>query len=262
MINKKTYKIVAFILLIFMLLVGLYYLASSKTFQFFGGIYPRIETNEKVVALTFDDGPSPKTDTVIAILEKLNVKATFFLTGNSMHHYFSETERIIASGHEIGNHTYSHKRLIFRSYKTIASEIEKTDSLIRKAGYKGDIHVRPPHAKKLLALPYYLEQNDRKTILWDIEPESIEKISDSSDLMAQYVVEHSKNGSIILLHPMYDWENESINAIEKIVNGLKNRGYEFKTVSELLEQEGDRVDSQPLINRPLSGVQRPAMSSR
>jgi len=235
--KNKINKIIVFLLVTFLLLVGLYYLVSSRTFQFFGEIYPKIVTNEKVVALTFDDGPSPKTDTVIAILEKLNVKATFFLTGNSMHHYFSETERIVASGHEIGNHTYSHKRLIFRSYKTITSEIERTDSLIRKAGYNGDIHFRPPHAKKLLLLPYYLEQNDRKTILWDIEPESINKISTSSDLMAQYVVENSKNGSIILLHPMYDWYNESINAIEKIVNGLKNRGFEFKIVSELIEYE-------------------------
>lgn len=236
--NNKTYKIIAYILLIFLLLGGLYYLVSSRTFQFFGEIYQKVNTKQKVIALTFDDGPSPKSDTVLTILKKLNVKATFFLTGNSMHHYFPETERIVASGHEIGNHTYSHKRLIFRSYKTITSDIEKTDSLIRNAGYKGDIHFRPPHAKKLLVLPYYLEQNDRKTILWDIEPESIDKISASSDLMAQYVVENSKTGSIILLHPMYDWDNESINAIEKIVNGLKIKGFEFKTVSELLEYEG------------------------
>ncbi|MDX9783015.1 MAG: polysaccharide deacetylase family protein [Bacteroidales bacterium] len=236
--NNKTYKIVAFMLLIFLFLIGLYYLASSRKFQFFGEIYPKVNTRQKVIALTFDDGPSPKTDTVLTILNNNNIKATFFLTGNSLHHYFSETERIVALGHEIGNHTYSHKRLVFRSYKTIASEIEKTDSLIRKAGYKGDIHFRPPHAKKLLVLPYYLEQNDRKTILWDIEPESIDKISASSDLMAQYVVGNSKSGSIILLHPMYDWDNESINAIETIVNGLKNKGYEFKTVSELLEYDG------------------------
>lgn len=155
-----------------------------------------------------------------------------------MHHYFIETERIVASGHEIGNHTYSHKRLIFTTYKTIASEIEKTDSLIRKAGYTKDIHFRPPHAKKLLVLPYYLEQNNRKTIIWDIEPESIDEISSNSELMAKYVVEYSENGSIILLHPMYDWDNESINSIEKIILGLKDKGFEFKTVSELLEYEG------------------------
>jgi len=231
-------RISIFVSLYILLLVALYFLCSSRSFQFFGEIYSQIDTDQKVVALTFDDGPSPKTDTILTILNNNNVKATFFLTGNSMHHYFLETERIFASGHEIGNHTYSHKRLIFRSYKTIVSEIEKTDSLIRKAGYKGDIHFRPPHAKKLLVLPYYLEQNERKTILWDIEPESIDKISANSDLMAQYVIENSRNGSIILLHPMYDWDNESINAIEKIVNGLKNKGYEFKTVTELLEYDG------------------------
>ena len=212
-------------------------MSSSKSFQFFGEIYPNINTGQKVVALTFDDGPSPKTDTILTILDSNCVKATFYLTGNSMHHFFSETKRIAASGHEIGNHTYSHSRLIFKSYKTIASEIERTDSLIRKAGYKKDIHFRPAHAKKLLILPYYLEQNNRKTILWDIEPESIDKISSDSELIANYVIENAKNGSIILLHPMYDWDNESIDAIEKIIQGLKNNGYEFKTISELLEYE-------------------------
>lgn len=236
--NNKIFKLLDLLLIILLLLTGLYYLTSSKTFQFFGELLPRINTQQKVVALTFDDGPSPKSDTVIAILEKLNVKATFFLTGNSMHHYFPETERIVNSGHEIGNHTYSHKRLIFKSYKTITSEIEKTDSLIRKAGYTKEIHFRPPHAKKLLFLPYYLEQKNIKTILWDIEPESKDEIASNSDLIAKYVIEHSRNGSIILLHPMYDWDNESINAIEKIVYGLKKKGFEFKTISELLEYEG------------------------
>lgn len=236
--NKKAYRLAAFIIVIILLSAGLYYLSSSRTFQFSGEIYPKIDTREKVIALTFDDGPSPKADTVLAILKKMDVKATFFLTGNSMKNYFSETERIIASGHEIGNHSYSHKRLIFKSYKTIASEIEKTDSLIRKAGYTKEIHFRPPHAKKLLVLPYYLAQNDRKTILWDIEPESIDEIASDSDLMAKFVIEHSDKGSIILLHPMYDWDNESINTIEKIADGLKSKGFEFKTVSELLEYEG------------------------
>ncbi len=236
--NNKILKLPLYTFLFFLLLTGMYYLVSSKTFQFFGEIFPRINTRQKVVALTFDDGPSPKSDTVLAILKKLDVKSTFFLTGNSMHYYFPETERIVNSGHEIGNHTYSHKRLIFKSYKTISSEIEKTDSLIRKAGYTKEIHFRPPHAKKLLLLPYYLEKNNIKTILWDIEPEKTDEIASNSDLIAKYVIEHSGNGSVILLHPMYERDNQSINAIEKIVRGLRQKGFEFKTISELLEYEG------------------------
>jgi chitin deacetylase len=235
--TTKIIKIAAFTLLFILLLVSLYRLSSSKTFQFFGEIYPRVNTGQKVVALTFDDGPSPKSDTVLSILNKYNVKATFFLTGSSMHHYFPETERIVASGHEIGNHTYSHKRLIFKSYRTIASEIEKTDSLIRKAGYKKEVHFRPTHAKKLILLPLYLDRNKRKTILWDVEPESMDKIASNSELIANYVIKNTKKGSIILLHPMYDRDNESINSIEKIITGLRDKGFEFKTVSELLEYE-------------------------
>jgi chitin deacetylase len=235
--NRGAYRITIITILIVFVFIGLYYLSSSKSFQFFGEIYPRINTTKKIVALTFDDGPSLKSDTILSILDKHNIKATFFLTGNSMNHYFSETQRIVAAGHEVGNHTYSHKRLLLKSYRRIGSEIEQTDSLIRKAGYKKDIHFRPPHAKKLLILPYYLKQHKRKTILWDIEPESINDISNDSELMAEYVVENSKNGSIILLHPMYDWGNESINSIEKIIGGLRGKGFELKTVSELLEYE-------------------------
>lgn len=235
--KRKIYRAILYSTFLMQLLVGLYYLCNSRTFQFYGELYPRINTQQKVVALTFDDGPSPKSDTVLSILNSHGVKATFFLTGKSVCHYLAQTQRIIGSGHEVGNHTYSHKRLIFKSYKTIASEIEKTDALLRKAGYTKAIHFRPPHAKKLFTLPYYLEKNNRKTILWDIEPESIHKITSNSDLMAEYVIGHTKPGSIILLHPMYDWDNASINSIEKIIIGLKDLGFEFKTISELLECE-------------------------
>lgn len=234
MFVKRIIRIILFFIAILLLFLGGYFLTSSRTFQFFGELYSTISTKKKVIALTFDDGPSPKTEEILAILEKHNVLATFFLTGNSMHHYFLETKMIVAAGHEIGNHTYSHKRLIFKSYTMIASEIEKTDSIIKRAGYNKEIHFRPPHAKKLFILPYYLKHHNRKTILWDIEPESIQTISHNSDLLANYVISHSNNGSIILLHPMYDWNNISVNALEKIIIGLKQKGYVFKTVSELL----------------------------
>lgn len=237
MIRISTLKVIFSIAILILFFVGLFFLSKSKSFQFFGEIYPNISTTHKIIALTFDDGPSPKTDTVLSILQQNKIKATFFLTGNSMHHYFNETERIVNEGHEIGNHTFSHDRLILKSHSTIAKEIEMTDSLIRKAGYQKEIHFRPTHAMKLLVLPYYLKKNNRKTITWDIEPESENEVASNSNMIAEYVIKNSKNGSIILLHPMYDWDGESINSINKIINGLTNRGFEFKTVSELLEYE-------------------------
>jgi peptidoglycan-N-acetylglucosamine deacetylase len=206
----------------------------SRTFQFFGGIVDSVETDEKVVALTFDDGPSPKTDEILGILSDADVKATFFLVGEAMEEYPQETRRIVEDGHQIANHTYSHRRMIFLPLSTIASEIERTDALIRAAGYEGEIQFRPPHANKLVLLPYYLKQHSRKTLLWTLEPNSYPEVNANSEKITEYVLEHVKPGSIILLHVMYDKKGTSVGAIKGIAEGLKDMGYKFVTVNELL----------------------------
>lgn len=215
-------------------LLACYWVMNSRTFQFFGGITAHADTDKKVVALTFDDGPSEKTDEILAELKDSDVKATFFLVGQSMEQYPDETARIAAAGHQIGNHTYSHNRMVFRSLAYIADEIEKTDRLIRASGYQGDIQFRPPNGKKLLLLPYYLHQHNRKTILWDIEPNSYGEVNTTADSIVQYVLENAKPGSIILLHVMYDSKGTSIGAIKGIAEGLKEKGYDFVTINELL----------------------------
>jgi len=208
---------------------------NSRNFQFFGGIVNQVDTQEKVVALTFDDGPSEKTDTILSILNSENVKATFFLIGSEIEKYPEQTKKLISAGQEIGNHTYSHNRMVFKTPSYIKEEIEKTDNLIRAMGFKDIIQFRPPNGKKLLFLPYYLRQNNRKTILWDLEPNSFPDINSSSDKIAQYVIDNVKPGSIILLHAMTDNKGTTIDAIKGIIEGLRNKGYEFKTVNELLE---------------------------
>jgi len=125
--------------------------------------------------------------------------------------------------------------MVLKSPSFIKEEIEKTDQLIRMTGYSGEINFRPPNGKKLVILPYYLSQHNRKTITWDIEPDSFPEIANNSDQMVRYVVANTRPGSIILLHVMYSSRQESVNAIKGIVTGLKAQGYNFKTVSELLE---------------------------
>lgn len=234
----KKFFISSAIVLVLLFLTGLaaYKIMSSRSFQFFGGIVNRIDTQDKVVALTFDDGPSQKVNSVLSILNSENVKATFFLIGEEIRHNPDETKKIINAGHQIGNHTYSHKRMVFKSPSYIKKEIEDTDKLIREMGYKEPIQFRPPGCKKLLFLPYYLKQNDRKTILWDLEPETYPEIKSNSENIIKYVVDNTKPGSIILLHPMYDKKGTAIGAIKGIIKGLKDKGYSFKTVNELLEE--------------------------
>lgn len=214
---------------------GLYKLMNARTFQLFGEVVSSLNTNQKTVALTFDDGPNDKADHVLHILKQANIKATFFLIGESIEKYPEEAEKLVQAGHEIGNHTYSHQRMIFKSPSFIENEIEKTDQLIREAGYEGEILFRPPYGKKILGLPYYLSKHDRKTIMWDVEPESYPKIAKNPETIVQYVLQHTKPGSIILLHIWHYSKEEQSYIIENVTKGLKEKGYTFQTVSQLLQ---------------------------
>ncbi|MBK5443200.1 MULTISPECIES: polysaccharide deacetylase family protein [unclassified Peribacillus] len=228
--KKKLIFIGIGILLVFILLFSTYKLMNSRTHQLFGGLTAKVETNQKVVALTFDDGPSKNVNQILPLLDKYNVKATFFLIGNEIERYPEEAKKIVEAGHQIGNHTYSHKRMVFKSSSYIKEEIEKTDKLIQNFGYKGEIDVRPPNGKKLVGLPYYLNKNDRDTITWNIEPDSY--YNSASDKV-NYVKDHIKPGSIILMHPMYDDTGKELQAIEGVLKLLSNEGYTFVTVNEL-----------------------------
>ncbi|MGW6300176.1 polysaccharide deacetylase family protein [Peribacillus butanolivorans] len=228
--KKKLIFIGIGILLGFILLFSTYKLMNSRTHQLFGGLTAKVETNQKVVALTFDDGPSKNVNQILPLLDKYNVKATFFLIGNEIERYPEEAKKIVEAGHQIGNHTYSHKRMVFKSSSYIKEEIEKTDKLIQNFGYKGEIDVRPPNGKKLVGLPYYLNKNDRDTITWNIEPDSY--YTSASDKV-NYVKDHIKPGSIILMHPMYDDSGKELQAIEGVLKLLSDEGYTFVTVNEL-----------------------------
>ncbi|MDN3020224.1 polysaccharide deacetylase family protein [Paenibacillus sp. BSR1-1] len=220
------------IFIIFLFLFGTYKLMNARTFQLFGGLTNQVETNQKVVALTFDDGPTKNVEQILPLLKKYNAKATFFLIGNEIEKSPEEAAMIVKAGHQVGNHTYSHNRMIFKSPSYIKDEIEKTDRLLRKAGYKGEIDFRPPNGKKLFGLPFYLSKHNRDTITWNLEPDTY--YTTASDKV-KYVADHIKPGSIILMHPMYDRTGNELEAIEGILKTLSDEGYRFVTVNELQE---------------------------
>ena len=228
---KKTLVLLGIGIFLFsLLLLGTYKLMNSRTYQLFGGLTKQVETNQKVIALTFDDGPADNTNLILPLLEKYNAKATFFLIGAEIEKYPEEARRIAQEGHQIGNHTYSHNRMIFKTPSYYKDEIEKTDQLIQNTGYKGEIDVRPPNGKKLIGLPYYLKKHNRDTITWNLEPDTFyTTVSDK----VKYVTENIEPGSIILLHPMYDKTGKAIQTNEGILHVLSKEGYTFVTVNEL-----------------------------
>jgi peptidoglycan-N-acetylglucosamine deacetylase len=207
--------------------------AGSRTFQFFGTLVNRVDTAEKIVAITFDDGPDPAgTHAILDTLKSRQVPATFFLIGRDIAAHPDLAHDIAAAGHEIGNHSFSHDRMIGVTPAWVADEIEATDALIRTTGYTGDIHFRPPNGKKLFALPHYLASHGRTTITWDVEPDSAG--TPDAGTVTSETVSQVRPGSIVLLHPMYPAREQTRQALGPILDGLKQRGYRFVTVSQLL----------------------------
>jgi peptidoglycan/xylan/chitin deacetylase (PgdA/CDA1 family) len=128
--------------------------------------------------------------------------------------------------------------MVLKTPSFVVSEIERTNKLIRQAGYKGIIDFRPPYGKKLLLLPWYLKQHNMQTIMWDIEPNTYPEIDSDTNKIVDYTVKNTKPGSIILLHPFGDQNKRTSDAIPGIVGSLQKQGYRFVTVSELMNYAG------------------------
>ncbi|HLM68707.1 MAG TPA: polysaccharide deacetylase family protein, partial [Longimicrobium sp.] len=184
-------------------------------------------------------GPTPAgADAILPLLDSLGVRATFFVNGNSLAERPDVARRFVAAGHELGNHTWSHPRMLLKSQPAIRREVERTDSVIRAVGHAGPIHFRPPYGKKLVGLPWYLHRTGRTTVTWDVEPESFPEVDGNAERIAAHVLERARPGSIILLHVMFPSRAESRRAVPAIVAGLRARGYRFVTVSELMKTVG------------------------
>lgn len=212
--------------------IGLYALMNSRTYQVAGRLVHHVDTSDKVVALTLDDGPSDRTGEILETLSAAGVHATFYLIGAEIAAHPGRAAAIARAGHEIGNHSYHHQRMVFITPATAREEVERTDTLIRNAGYSGPITFRPPNGKKLFALPLYLSQHNRITVTWDVEPDS--GVHPGADWIVADTVSRVRPGSIILLHAMYPSGAESLAAIPRIVGELRGRGYRFVTVSQLI----------------------------
>jgi len=231
-VNKLVLKLTFAVVVLFF---GLWKLSSSTGFQLFGELIHKVDTEQKLVALTFDDGPTPHyTAGVLQLLELYQVKATFFVTGAQTQRYMTQAKQIVAAGHQLGNHSWSHQRMVFMSLDEINREVEGTDQQIRDAGYQGEILFRPPYGKKLVLLPWYLASTNRTSIMWDIAPETFDEDSEDPQTMATEVLEQVEPGSIVLLHLMYKNRGASRAALPLIIKGLKEKGYRMVTLSELL----------------------------
>jgi peptidoglycan/xylan/chitin deacetylase (PgdA/CDA1 family) len=199
------------------------------------------ETNSKISALTFDDGPSPKwTPLLLDLLKKYSVKATFFVVGEKIVMHKELALRIQREGHTIGQHTYYHNRMIFKSQRFIRNDLKKMDELFHSVGLGETVYFRPPYGSKLLALPYELKMTKKIMITWNVEPKAqYDRDSINAEEISSYIIENTKPGSIILLHDGWSGDPKPfLQTVEKTITGLKKKGYKFVTVEAGLRLNG------------------------
>ena len=242
---KSKRKIIIFAIII-ALVAGVSYgqfrLRRASALHVFAEVISYVVTSEQVVALTFDDGPNPEaTGLILDILQKYGAFATFFVTGENAERYPELISRIIAEGHELGNHSWDHTRLTYKLPSAVRQQIEKTDAILRYLGYEGDIHFRAPYGHGLLILPYTLMRMGRPHILWSIS--LCDWASPSPEYMMARLGREIGAGEIILLHDGYTDERRSrqatVELVELIMQRYLEKGYNFVTISNLIDARED-----------------------
>ena len=210
-----------------LILSFLVYASYSIRSEIYLRSFCRKRTGEKVIALTFDDGPDPiQTPKVLKVLKEHQATACFFCIGHKIEGNEKLLQQMVAEGHLIGNHTFDHVELTKLSDTKAVEEIEKTNSAISSiTGYKPE-YIRPPFGKISNKVE---EAINMQCVMWSIDP--VDWNTSNCSKVVNHVVNNAKNGDIILMHDIYD---SSVTAALEIIDRLKAKGYVFVTVDQLL----------------------------
>ena len=192
-------------------------------------------SGEKLLALTFDDGPGLYTDRLLDILAERGVKATFFIVGQQADRFPDVIRRMYEEGHQLASHTYGHVDLKKYSEGGIVAQLQRTaDTLDRITGVPQRYVLRPPYGS---ADDRVLETIGVPAILWSIDPADW-KYRDAQ-IDHDNVLEAAKDGGIILLHDIHE---QSVEAVPSIIDDLSSKGYQFVTVNELFRRKGVKLE--------------------
>ena len=226
---------VAGVLATLALLFAIWRVGDARCFTLAGSVTCRVETDAPIVALTFDDGPTHAgLAAVLPLLDRYGAKATFFLIGSDIERRPELVRTLLAAGHEVGNHSFSHRRMIGRSAQFYDEEIARTDAALRRAGAPHPQLFRPPFGKKLFGLPRAVDRHGYRMITWSVDDPAG---ATSARAYADAVLRDAGPGAIILMHVMYPANRTAREALPLILAGLRDRGLRAVTVTELLRRE-------------------------
>ncbi|HJV46142.1 MAG TPA: polysaccharide deacetylase family protein [Bacillota bacterium] len=196
-----------------------------------------IDTHQKIIALTFDDGPHPiYTPLLLELLHKERVRATFFLLGNHAEKYPKITSWIYHAGHEIGNHSYSHREMKNLTRAEIYDEIKKTERIIHKIVGRRPDHFRSPYGEISPSILKATYESGYQLINWSIDPRDWDRHR-TAEVMTGSIQNKIRPGDIVLFHDGGGNQKEMLEAVKNLIHTLKLNGYHFVTISELMELE-------------------------
>jgi peptidoglycan/xylan/chitin deacetylase (PgdA/CDA1 family) len=195
-------------------------------------VYSSCETALPLIAITFDDGPDPVlTPRLLDLLKQRSIHATFFLVGKNAAAFPEVVRRIVAEGHEVGNHSWSHPLLTQLGQESVESQLRRTHDAIVKACGTAPLLYRPPYGAVRLSQRTRIEKTfGYPAILWDVDPQdwkhprSAQKVYDS-------IHSQTRPGSIILCHDIHE---TTVAAMPSTLDDLTARGYRFVTVTQLI----------------------------
>lgn len=202
-----------------------------------------IKTTRPVLALTFDDGPHPElTPKLLDILRQKGVRATFFVLGGNVAKYPEIARRIVAEGHEIANHSYSHPALPRLGAARLKDEVGGTCDIIQQVTGRRPASMRPPYGALNASVEHALLRDyGLNIVLWSVDPLDWKRPGAAE--VARRLVEGARPGAILLAHDIHPG---TIEAIPEVIAQLKSQGYTFATVGQLqalqnLPPHGDEI---------------------
>ena len=193
--------------------------------------YAQIRVDQPYIAMTFDDGPSAEnTPRLLEILKQRNIKATFFLIGQNVAANPDIVRRILAEGHEVGNHSWTHPQLSKLSDDRVTAEITKTQDAIKEASGYSPTLLRPPYgAITPRQREWIANQFGLNIILWSVDPFDWKR--PGASVITERILSQVRPGAIILSH---DIHKQTVDAMPATLDALITKGYKFVTVSQLI----------------------------
>ncbi len=207
---------------------------GRKYYEEAGQIVWEINTDEKIIALTFDDGPHRKyTAQILDVLAKHNAKATFFIVGQNAEKNPEVVERMYKEGHELANHTFTHP--LRTNVPNLLKEIKKTNDTIHNITGFTPTLFRPVEGQYSDAMIEAVAKEGYKVVMWSWHLDTLDWKSPGTNRIVNTVLNGVKEGNIVLFHDGGGNRRQTVQAIEKILAELDSQGYRFVTVSELLD---------------------------